>query len=213
MTWSDLYLICFVVGFVMSVFTMLVGVFHIDFPGRWDNFLHAGHGLHAHGHGFHLHSHPGGHGGTADISPFNFSTLMAFLTWFGGIGYLLTRHTSFIKVMVLGIAILAGVFGGAVIFWYMTKFLLRHDHAMDPADFDLIGTIGRLSVPIRENGVGEIVYEQNGARKSHAARSESGDAIAKGEEVAITHFEKGIAYVRRWSELTGEQSVRSQFAE
>jgi membrane protein implicated in regulation of membrane protease activity len=160
-----------------------------------------------------LHSHPGGHGHTADISPFNFSTLMAFLTWFGGIGYLLTRHTSFIKLMVLGVAILAGLFGGAVIFWYMTKFLLRHDHSMDPSDYDLVGIIGKLSIPIRENGVGEIIYEQNGARKSHAARSESGEAIAKGEEVAITHFEKGIAYVQRWSELAEERDAKSQIAE
>jgi membrane protein implicated in regulation of membrane protease activity len=217
MTWSDFYLMCFIVGFVMSIFTLLVGVFHVDFPGRWDNFLHAGHGLHfGHGHGLLVHgpnTHVGHAHGTSDISPINFSTLMAFLTWFGGIGYLLTRHTSFIKLMVLGLAILAGLAGGSIIFWYMAKFLLRHDLSMDPADFDLVGVIGALSIPIRAGGTGEIVYQQNGARKSHAARSEDGEPISKGEEVAITRFEKGIAYVRRWSELTEEQDVKSKFAE
>ncbi|HUK88069.1 MAG TPA: hypothetical protein VLT85_10430, partial [Terriglobales bacterium] len=48
------------------------------------------------------------------------------------------------------------------------------------------------------------VYVQGGTRKSAAARSEDGSTLEKGSEVAITRFEKGIAYVRRWEDLTGE---------
>ena len=220
MTWTDFYLICFVFGFVMTLFTLFVGVFHIDFPGKWDNFLHGTHGLHLHGHVpqmGHVHAPHVGHGhahGTGnDISPFNFSTAMAFLTWFGAIGYLLTRHTGFVVTMILGVAILSGLAGGSVIFLYMTKVLMRYDASMDPADYEMTGVIGTLSVPIRAGGTGEIVYQQNGTRKSHAARAESGEAIEKGEEVAVTRFEKGIAYVRRWSELAEEQAVRSHTAE
>jgi membrane protein implicated in regulation of membrane protease activity len=221
MTWTDFYLICFVFGFVMTLFTLLVGVFHIDFPGKWDNFLHGTHGLHfhghaahfGHGHGMHVGHHAHGHGSTSDVSPFNFSTAMAFLTWFGAIGYLLTRHSGLIFPMILAVAILSGLTGGSVVFWYMTKFLMRYDASMDPADCELVGVIGTLSVPIRADGVGEIVYQQNGARKSAAACSEDGTAIAKGEEVAVTRFEKGIAYVRRWSELAEEQAVQSHTAE
>ena len=220
MTWTDFYLICFVFGFVMTLFTLFVGVFHIDFPGKWDNFLHGTHGLHFHGHVpqmGHVHAPHVGHGhahGTGnDISPFNFSTAMAFLTWFGAIGYLLTRHTGFVVTMILGVAILSGLAGGSVIFLYMTKVLMRYDASMDPADYEMTGVIGTLSVPIRAGGTGEIVYQQNGTRKSHAARAESGEAIEKGEEVAVTRFEKGIAYVRRWSELAEEQAVRSHTAE
>ena len=220
MTWTDFYLICFVFGFVMTLFTLFVGVFHIDFPGKWDNFLHGTHGLHFHGHVpqmGHVHAPHVGHGhahGTGnDISPFNFSTAMAFLTWFGAIGYLLTRHTGFVVTMILGVAILSGLAGGSVIFLYMTKVLMRYDASMDPADYEMTGVIGTLSVPIRAGGTGEIVYQQNGTRKSHAARAESGEAIEKGEEVAVTRFEKGIAYVRRWSELAEEQAVQSHTAE
>jgi membrane protein implicated in regulation of membrane protease activity len=217
MTWTDFYLICFVFGFVMTLFTLFVGVFHIDFPGKWDNFLHGAHGLHFHGHAPHVghahvpHAH--GHGSGSDVSPFNFSTAMAFLTWFGAIGYLLTRHTGFVVTMILGVAILSGLAGGSVIFLYMTKILMRHDASMDPADYEMTGVIGTLSVPIRAGGTGEIIYQQNGARKSHAARAESGEAIEKGEEVAVTRFDKGIAYVRRWSELAEEQAVQSHTAE
>ena len=35
-----------------------------------------------------------------------------------------------------------------------------------------------------------------------AARGENGEAIPKGVEVVVTRFEKGIAYVRRWEEIS-----------
>jgi hypothetical protein len=45
-----------------------------------------------------------------------------------------------------------------------------------------------------------------GVRRCSGARSEDGAAIAKGAEVIVTRYEKGIAYVKRWEELAGEAS-------
>jgi len=42
-------------------------------------------------------------------------------------------------------------------------------------------------------------------RRSAGARSEDDSAIEKGVEVVISRYEKGIAYVRRWDEFTGEK--------
>ena len=39
-------------------------------------------------------------------------------------------------------------------------------------------------------------------RRVCGARSEDGSAIAKGTEVVVTRYEKGIAYVRPWEEFT-----------
>ena len=64
-----------------------------------------------------------------------------------------------------------------------------------------------LSVSIREGGTGEIVYSQVGTRRVCGARSEDGSAIAKGTEVVVTRYEKGIAYVRLWSEMSGEDET------
>ena len=65
--------------------------------------------------------------------------------------------------------------------------------------------MGRISAPIRVGGIGEIVYEQLGARHSAPARSEDGVAIQKQEEVFVVRYEKGVAYVRRWDDLPEEQ--------
>ena len=79
MTWADLYLICFIVGFALSLLSVMGGFIHM--PHVHHGHLHIGHG---HGHA---------HAGSGQVSPFNISTLTAFLAWFGGIGYLLTRFS------------------------------------------------------------------------------------------------------------------------
>jgi hypothetical protein len=60
-------------------------------------------------------------------------------------------------------------------------------------------------MPIREGGTGEIIYSQAGTRRSCGARAEDGSAIAKGTEVVVTRYERGIAYVRLWTEMAGEE--------
>ena len=131
----------------------------------------------------------------------NFATVTAFLAWFGGTGYLLTRHSTFLVMIVVLFAIAAGLVGAAIVFWFIVKFLLTHDQALDPADYDRVGVLGRVSSAIRAGGTGEIIFSQEGTRQTCGARSENGEALAHGTEVVVTRYEHGIAYVRRWEEL------------
>jgi membrane protein implicated in regulation of membrane protease activity len=212
MNLATFYLVCFVVGFVFSVLSFLMGM---HMPGKF----HLPHfGMHNGGH-LHVHlPHAGGYaapgGGANDgahaggeVSPVNTATLMAFLTWFGGIGYILTRYSALLGIFALLLAVVGGLGGASLIFLFMAKVLVRPDESMDPADYEMVGTLGRLTVGIRAGGTGEIVYTQGGTRKSAAARAEDGSTMEKGSEVAVTRFEKGIAYVRRWEDLTGEDSA------
>ncbi|HSS98662.1 MAG TPA: hypothetical protein VLK33_16625, partial [Terriglobales bacterium] len=80
----------------------------------------------------------------------------------------------------------------------------------DPADFDMIGVLGRISIPIRDGGTGELIYSQAGTRRVCGVRADDGSAIAKGTEVVVTRYEKGIAYVRLWSEIAGEEHATQQ---
>ena len=78
---------------------------------------------------------------------------------------------------------------------------------MEAADYEMVGVLGRVTVPIRPGGTGEVVYSQGGTRKSVGARRDDGGAIARGEEVVVTRYEGGIAYVRGWEELAGSSSL------
>src|SRR5206468_115090 len=103
----------------------------------------------------------------------------------------------------LGAALLSGLAGAAILFWFLAKFLVREDEVLDPADYDMIGVLGKVSSTIRSSGTGEMMFSQMGSRRAAAARSESGGEISKGVEVVVTRYERGIAYVRPWEELSG----------
>jgi membrane protein implicated in regulation of membrane protease activity len=191
MSWAAFYLVCFLVGLMLSIFSVVSGSVHLP-----------------HGH-FHIgHAHgPAMKGG---VSPFNFATMMAFLAWFGGAGYLLSMHEAALGMWIVLLATLFGFFGGAIVFLFLAKVLMRDSGELDPADYDKIGVLGQITNPIRQGGTGELVYEQEGVRQVCGARSDSGDPIAKGIEVVVTRYEKGIAYVRRWDELEGSTSQAAQ---
>jgi membrane protein implicated in regulation of membrane protease activity len=151
MTWADFYLVCFVVGFFLSLVMFLGGGMHLHVP----HFHFHSPAVHFHG-GAHAGHGAGGHG--AQISPFNLITLTAFLAWFGGTGYLLTRHSAMWFWGALAISLLSGTGGAAIIYLFMSRVLSSSDEALDPADFEMVGVLGRLSIPIREGGTGELIY-------------------------------------------------------
>jgi len=211
MTWETFYLICFVVGFALSALSFLLGIVHLPhfhFPHHGGG-LHLGGGHVGGGHvgGAHAGGGGGAHGGGAanySISPLNYPTMLMFLVWFGGTGYLLTHYGHGWGFLGLLVSAVVGLVGAAIVFWFMARVLVKPDENLDPADYVMVGTLGKLTIGIREKGTGEIVYVQGGTRKSAAARSEDGRPIEKGTEVVITQYEKGIAYVRRWEELADE---------
>ena len=191
MNWSDFYLICFLVGFGLSVVALLAGSVHVHLPH-----LHVQHGIHVGGRG------AGGRG--ADLSWFNFGTIAAFLAWFGGTGYLLERYYGVWFVLALGVATLSGVGAASVVFLFLAKVLMAREAELNPIDYDMTGVLGHLSIPIRAGGTGEMIYSQEGTRRVTGARSEDGSAIPKGAEVMVTRYEKGIAYVRPWEDPLGD---------
>lgn len=197
---QDWYLVCFSVGFVLALLTFFGGFGHLQF-----GHFHGGHFHLGHPHAGHLHTHAPG-GPDTGISPINGFTLMAFLCWFGGTGYLLRRFTGVLGLSVFAIAILSGLAGAAIIFWFLVRVLLPRERVLTPEDTEITGVLARVSSPIREGGTGEIAYSQGGARHAAAARSDAGAPIARDVEVVVLRYERGIAYVRAWSELEGPPS-------
>jgi hypothetical protein len=203
MSWETFYLICFLVGLALSVLSLLAGIGKIHMFSRWHvpgvSAHHAPSGVHVHAGGGRLATR-----GAQHVSFFNFSSIMAFFAWFGGTGYLLTRYSNLWVVLAFGVAMASGLVAAAIVSLFLIKVLLAHDSALDPADFDVVGVLGTLSVGIREGGTGEVIFSQCGSRHVIGARSENGRAIARGTEVVVTRYDKGIAYVRGWEEMAGE---------
>src|SRR5580658_9549330 len=194
--WAEFYLICFAIGFCFSVITFVFGSARFGrmhwphFHGHAIPHVDVGHGTPGHATSGHGAAHaPAGHGSEGSgpgatrtgglrgsVSPFNAPTIAAFLAWFGGTGYLLTRYSAMRVGAELTMSAAVGLVGG----------------------------LGKLCIPIRQGGTGEMIYSQAGTRRVCGARSENGSSMEKGDEVVVTRYEKGLAYVRLWSEMSGE---------
>ncbi len=97
-------------------------------------------------------SHPsaaGMRGGGASVPWWNAFSLMIFLCWFGAAGYLLSRYGSFVALIVLVLAVVCGLAGGAIVFFFLTKVLLPHERELTADETEVIGAVGHLSSAIR----------------------------------------------------------------
>ncbi len=204
MTLPDLYLLCFALGALWAFASLLLGGFHMG---------HAG-------HSGHVHVAHAVHGQSAAHAPAKFvkgvsskgfagrmaalvnpTSISVFLAWFGGAGYILTRHSGLMLWIDLAIAIALGLVGAWIVASFL-QFLQSRETPLDPFDYDMVGVLGQVSCRIRPDGFGEVIYVREGVRRAVPARSEEGTAIERGNEVIVTRFEKGIAYVRTWEAMT-----------
>jgi membrane protein implicated in regulation of membrane protease activity len=195
MNWPAIFLGCFVIGFALSALSFALSAIHFHF--------------HVHVplvHHLHLPPHHLSQGGADGVSPLNFATMMAFLAWFGGTGYLLTSEFRWLAIPALTMATLAGGMGAFAVFWVMAHLLWSPDENMQSADYQMVGVLGRIGHSIRAGGTGELIYSHGGTRHSCGARSADGGAIENGAEVVVTAYDRGIAHVRRWDELAAEDS-------
>jgi len=174
MNWSNLFLLCFVVGFVLSLFSFFGGSVHLP----------------------HVHVHLQGRGG-ATVFP----AAMSFLTWFGGTGYLLEHYEGLSATLALLCAVAIGALGSWLVVWLLQR-VLQDEQPLSPEDYDMIGVLGRVASPIREGGTGEMIFSLQGTRRGVPVRSEDHASLPRGTEVVVMRFEKGIAYVKLWDELS-----------
>jgi membrane protein implicated in regulation of membrane protease activity len=194
MTWVEVYLFCLIVGLSLSVISLLTGTLHINLHGGHVHFGgHVGHAGHAR-----IGAGQARAGGGNRYSFANLSSLLVFLAWFGGAGVLLRGGLRLPAILALLCAVVAGLFGAYLVFLFVQRVLLRHDHQLHPADYAMVGTLAKVSLTIRPGNTGEIVYVQGGTRKSSAARAEDGGTFPVGAEVVVARFDDGIAYVRSW---------------
>lgn len=186
---TALYLGTFAFGVIFTIVSFALGAFG------------SGGDVQLHGVDFHGADHGAGGGHDAHISPFSISTISAFLAWFGGAGYLLTRFTHLAALLDLVLAAAVGLVGGGIIFVAIGRYVLPRLTEMRQEDFQVQGSMGHLSVSIPAGAVGEIVYSVGGVQQVDSARSASGEPIERGTEVVVLRREKGIAYVERWDKF------------
>ncbi len=189
----------FLFGLAFTSVSLLLGAadiglhsFHIDGP----------HGLHlGDGHAGHAH-------GGESVSPFTVGSVLAFLTWFGGVAYLARNGLGIVGVLAILLGMGAGVVGGWIVYRVL-RVLAMHDDAIDPEVERAAMAFGQVLTPIRAGGTGEIVYQNRGVRQTVPARAVDQDGIPAGAEVVVLQRVGGFALVQRWDGALDDAATRS----
>jgi hypothetical protein len=128
-------------------------------------------------------------------SPLSLSTILIFLMWFGATGYIARTWGGLAAWLTVIPATVVGLIGAALVYLLLAKVLWRGQTHLDPANYDIRGTVARVTSPVRPGGTGEIVYMLDGKQRVDGARSVDDAALPAGAEVTIVRYTEGIAYV------------------
>lgn len=203
---ESLFLVCFLVGLCMTALSLVLGMGH--FGG-----IHLGHDVGGHaigpgdgGHGSAGHGGAGTEAQTLTTGFLNFTTVMTFVTWFGGVGYLIARYTALGGAVALVVAVVSGIGGGSIVALFISRVLEQGQTQLSDADYRMPGTAARVTSTIYPGYAGEITYTLAGSTHAGAARSVSDEGIPRGTEVVVIKYEHGTAYVDTWQHALGEGS-------
>jgi hypothetical protein len=214
---ANFFLFIFLFGLIFTIMSLLLGFAH----GIGAHTPHVGgHHVHIDVAGHHAHVDVGGHHAHVDIDGaegpglFNMPSMMAFLTWFGGMGYIFRASWGLSGYIAVPLALASGAVGAGIMFVLLARVLWpMMSKPLRTADFQLPGTPARVVSPIRAGGVGEIIYVKGGVRFTAGARSEDGEPIARGTEVVILRYERGLAYVKDVNSILSTDTGKVQEAE
>jgi membrane protein implicated in regulation of membrane protease activity len=193
----------FFFGLIVTGLAFALGIADLS-VGHFGDIGHVGPHGHVPGHGRGIGRGSGRTVNSDLIQPINIGTLMAFVTWFGGVSYLVRNGLDWWAIIAVPIGILAGLLAGYFVF-IILRALQSGERVLQAEDYRIEGVIGHLSSSIREGGTGEVIYEQRGVRQVSAAKSATGLPIARGSEVVIVRREHGVAFVEPWASFLGDR--------
>lgn len=205
---AGFFMFLFAFGLIFSVVSLVFGAGH-DAGAHVGG--HAG-GLDAHGVALHDGATAAHHSGGVPNglpAPLNLSTVLIFLTWFGAAGYIARVSWGAGLPAALAIGTALGLVGATLVYLFLARFLWRGQTALDPANYQLVDTVARVSSPIRPGRTGEIVYTVDGKRRVDGARASVNAVLPLGADVVIERYEGGIAYVAplsAWMEHSADRA-------
>lgn len=192
---SAIYLICFGLGLVMSIGSLLLGGLGHDVSGSPDAGIHGAeihipHDLH------NFHASEGLHTETR-IPLLSMNTILAFLLGFGAAGFssqqLLKASLHYLSLV---IALPVGFVFASIIYLVLSKILMRGQSAyLNDIDFDLRGIEGSVSSGLYSNHLGEVSYILNQSVESLPAKDRDNRSLPKGTPIIILAVHQGVATV------------------
>jgi hypothetical protein len=133
---------------------------------------------------------------------------MLFLLGFGFFGYFFHNTIHAVSAVTLVLAGVAGIVIAALLLILLSRLFGGREESSVQDVSDRTGLLGKVSITIQENGLGEIIYiSPAGMRKSIPARSIDGHRLERDQEVVVVDYQHGIAEVDTWEHFVHEDGI------
>ena len=185
----------------------------------------AGHSTHVATHGpAHSVGHTGQTGGTQNtashstqgnaslLSYLNPTSIVLFLLGFGFFGYVFHNTAHLLLPFTLLFAVASGIIIAVLLLLMLSRIFGDSEGSTIQDVVDRTGLLGKVSITIPENSLGEIIYiSPGGLRKSIPARSADGRRLERDQEVVVINYQHGVAEVETWERFINEEdTLRTQ---
>ncbi|MGG0655236.1 hypothetical protein ABE048_01660 [Rummeliibacillus pycnus] len=132
---------------------------------------------------------------------FNPTVILAFLTFFTALGFIIETFTSLSSIL---IGIISGVISfilDILLYYFILIPLKSAEVSMAYTEESLGGQVGKVIVPIPIDGFGEVVVETVNGIISKRATSYDNVEIPYDSKVLIIEVTKGTLYVREYDPI------------
>ena len=234
---SLVFIACFLFGLLFLLGTALLGNLGHGHAGVHSVSHHAGihiggqahaphiGGTHSTGHSTHVVTHGPAHstgqtGGTQNtasqstqanaslLSYLNPTSIVLFLLGFGFFGYVFHNTAHLLLPFTLLFAVASGIIIAVLLLLMLSRIFGDSEGSTVQDVVDRTGLLGKVSITIPENSLGEIIYiSPGGLRKSIPARSADGRRLERDQEVVVINYQHGIAEVETWDRFINEEDA------
>lgn len=121
--------------------------------------------------------------------------ILAFITFFSAGSYILEKATTLNSFLIMVIAALVAALLDILLNVFVLVPLKSAEQSLGYTEKSLEGRVGKVIIPIPEDGFGEVVIESNSGMISKSAVSVDHQPIAEGKDVLVIDVKKGVLHV------------------
>ncbi|MGG0717359.1 NfeD family protein [Robertmurraya massiliosenegalensis] len=134
--------------------------------------------------------------GLAELIPFiNPALILAFITFFSASGYLFELLTSLNSMIIVIISILIALLLDTLLNIFILIPLSSAQESLAYSNHSLRGRIGKVIIPIPEDGFGEVILKSASGTVAKSAVSFKGESIEEGQNVLVVEVQNGVLHV------------------
>jgi hypothetical protein len=136
-------------------------------------------------------------------------SLALFLLGFGFLGYVFHNAMASLALQfTFAITGIGGIILALVFLALLSRIFGDSEGATVQDVSDRTGLLGKVSMTIPQNSLGEITYlSPGGMRKSVPARSLDGQRLERDQEVVVVTYQNGIAEVDTWEHFVNQEGT------